>query len=117
MAITEYKEQVAVEKSARSFAAITSEANQLARILQQEFEVRVNAKTFYSSLQPSTVNALGNLMGKTITVTVDWSYTHIGMQLNIVNDDGYNFLVNADCFTQKGTIMPMLRPYKQAGGI
>ena len=78
MSIIPEKEYAAVEDGARVFAAITSEAHEIAPLLAQEFTVRIKsnkeaARWLDCAYHPmSKGKSMAKLLGKTVKVKVDW---------------------------------------------
>lgn len=88
------EEEKAIEASATSFAAITHTAREFAQVMSQSFEIRIKSGlSSYEFRMLSicfvTLNKIdvAKLLGKTLTVKVDWSMIGCNMHLKVQGSD------------------------------
>ena len=111
--------QMAYEEEARLFSVITTEANDMAPLLNQTFKARVksNSETFKwlckSLSGPENANRLS---GKTLDVEIDWSYHWPVVRLPNFFGNGYHASLCAKHFTQIGILPKMVKAHKKAFG-
>lgn len=116
-------EQRSAEMNARAFAAVTHSAREMSEFMSRKVQVRIKNNRLTEKLGWSVWpvdDAL--ILGKTITVSVNWGHTNIKntLVLRVWEGDDYRFgniLLNEeeffDVITQKGDIKLLFKIWKQ----
>lgn len=109
--------QQAYEDEARIYAAITSEAREMAPLLNQTFKVRVKGsnKAFKDLSEETFPYWASRMCGKTFEAEIAWHYKFKPVVRILVSED-FQPLLYAESLTKIGLLPKMLAAHKEAYG-